>query len=160
MPRCDEDRVVDGLVVGLRISDPSGEAVVLCAEVGILGSPCSRSRCAEMNPEPMVSLADPSGLALAGRLVVPRMHPAQDARCPEVAKRLMSTRTTVAFRRSRQQSRGLAGGTLRVGGRIEWTPSPREHELARRVRRTGLHSAGHRGSLRGTGWLLRGYRGR
>ncbi|MHB8290084.1 MAG: hypothetical protein ACYDEY_12770 [Acidimicrobiales bacterium] len=101
--------MADGLVVGLRISDPSGEAVVLCAEVGILASSCSRSRCAEMYPEPIVSLAGPCGLAFAGRLVVPGMHPAQDARCPEVAKRLISTRTTVAFRRSRQQCRGLAG---------------------------------------------------
>ncbi len=159
MPRCDEDRVVDGLVVGLRISDPSGEAVVLCAEVGILGSPCSRSRCAEMNPEPMVSLADPCGLALAGRLVVPRMHPAQDARCPEIAKRLMSTRTTVAFRRSRQQSRGLAGRYDGGGG---------QGGLRRRVNTSwrdafegqASFQQGHRGSLRGTGWLLRSYRGR
>src|SRR5918995_2900194 len=89
---------------GLARAPATPETVVLGVQVGALGSAGRLGDLAQAAAQPLGALAGPARAVLAGPLVVPRTHPAQEARWAAVGNwpvsGPISARMTSAARRS------------------------------------------------------------
>jgi hypothetical protein len=82
--------VFDGAKRG-AVADARAASLVLGLQVAVVGADRGHGGVLERLVEPFAGVAGAAGAALAKDSWLPRQRPAQEARCPADAKRVMST---------------------------------------------------------------------